>query len=118
MAEQTNYDRLAEKILCKGSKIIPQLFQMLADEKEAALLLALPAAAAEAAAKLGRNPAEVEQSLDTLFQKGVVFKSKKPEGTNKRLCRDIAQFHDASILWSGATREFWDLWQRYMDEEW
>jgi len=118
MADQSLYDKLAEKILCKGSRIIPRLFQMVADESEAALLLALPATPAEAGAKLLRHPAEVERSLETLFIKGVVFKSKKPEGTKYRLCRDMAQFHDASILWSGATREFWDLWQNYMDEEW
>ena len=118
MAEPALYEKLAEKIFCKGSKLIPRLFQMVADEQEAALMLALPATAAEAAQKLGRDAQEAEQALETLFQKGVVFKSKKPEGTKYRMCRDLAQFHDASILWSEATREFHDLWQRYMEEEW
>jgi NAD-dependent dihydropyrimidine dehydrogenase PreA subunit len=118
MADSTNYDKLAEKIFCKGSKLIPQLFRMVADEEEAALLLALPGSAAEAAKKLDREAALVENSLEELFKKGLVFKSKKPEGTKYRMCRDIAQFHDASILWSGATRAYYDLWQRYMEEEW
>src|SRR4030042_770116 len=117
MAEPALYEKLAEKIFCKGSKRVPRRFQMVADEQGAALMLALPATAAEAAQKLGRDAPEAEQALETLFQKGVVFKSKKPEGTKYRMCRDLAQFHDASILWSEATREFHDLWQRYMEEE-
>ena len=54
---------------------------------------------------------------DLLFQKGLVFKSHKPEGTLYRMGRDITQFHDATILWDGATREYLDLWKRQTQEE-
>src|SRR4030042_1274132 len=89
MAEPALYEKLAEKIFCRGSKLIPRLFQMVVDEQEAGLMLALPATAAEAAQKLGRDAPAVAQSLQTLFQKGVVFKSVKPEGTKYRMCRDL-----------------------------
>ena len=50
--------------------------------------------------------------------KGLAFKKTAPEGTVYRMCRDLMQFHDASILWPEAPKEFLDLWQRYMEEEW
>jgi len=34
------------------------------------------------------------------------------------MCRDFVQFHDATILWPDAPREFLDLWQDFMEEEW
>ena len=117
MAEEI-YEKLAEKIFCKGSKLIPELFKMIADEKEAELMLALPGTVPELKEKLGWEEQEIEQMLNQLFRKGVVFKSKKPEGTKYRMCRDLGQFHDASILWPEAPQEFLDLWQRYMEEEW
>jgi len=112
------YDKLAEKILCKGSRLVPQLFKMIADEKEAEILVALPGTPAELKTKLGRDEQEIAQSLEDLFRKGVVFRSKKPDGIKYRMCREIGQFHDASILWPHASRAFYDLWQKYMEEEW
>lgn len=117
MAE-TVYDKLAEKIFCKGSRLIPQLFKILADEKDAQILVSLPASIPELKSKLGLDEKEIENRLGGLFRKGVVFKSRKPEVTKYRLCRDIGQFHDASILWPEAPQSFYDLWQKYMDEEW
>ena len=34
------------------------------------------------------------------------------------MCRDMIQFHDATILWPEATKAYHDLWQRFMEEEW
>jgi len=34
------------------------------------------------------------------------------------MCRDFVQFHDATILWPEAPREFLDLWQELMEKEW
>ncbi len=117
MAEEI-YEKLAERIFCKGSKIVPELFKMIASEKEAQLLLVLPATIPEIKEKLGWEEAEIENMLNELFRKGLVFKSKKPEGIKYRMCRDIGQFHDATILWPEAPQAFYDLWQRYMEEEW
>ncbi|MBW1989807.1 MAG: 4Fe-4S binding protein, partial [Deltaproteobacteria bacterium] len=56
--------------------------------------------------------------LQELFIRGLTFKKKTPEGIMWRMCRDVVQFHDASIVWPGATREFYNLWQKFMEEEW
>jgi len=112
------YEQLAERIFCKESALVCELFKMVADDQEAALMLATPGTAAELAEKLGRPVEDAETSLDTLFRRGVIFKSRKPEGTQYRLCREVSQFHDASILWSQAPKEFLDLWKRYTQEEW
>jgi ferredoxin len=117
MAEEI-YGKLAEKILCKGSRIVPELFKMLADQKDAEILLALPGIVPEIKAKTGLDDKDIEKRLGLLFRKGVVFKSKKQDGIKYKLCREIGQFHDGSILWPEASRDFLDLWQRYMDEEW
>ncbi|OFW68218.1 MAG: hypothetical protein A2V52_05855 [Actinobacteria bacterium RBG_19FT_COMBO_54_7] len=67
---------------------------------------------------MGCSAAEAEANLETLFHRGVIFKSHKPDGMRYRLCRDIAQFHDASILWPEAPREFLELWKLYTQVEW
>ncbi len=118
MTDSSVYEQLAEKIFMAGSIIIPQLWQMIADESEAQVLLALPGTARELAASLGGDEGEIQAMLDGLYRKGVVFKSTKPEGVKYRLASSLVQFHDASILWPEAPRAYHDLWQRYMEEEW
>lgn len=118
MEQEDLYKKLAERIFMHGSRLIPELFRMIADEDEARLLLAMPGTAEQLAERTGKSVEEVEAMLSTLFRKGLVFKSQKPEGTIYRMCRDLVQFHDASILWPEAPREYHDLWKRYMEEEW
>ncbi len=118
MPEDERYQKLAEKIMMGNSKIIPRLLEMIAPDREADLLLALPATAGQAAEKLGIDEPAAQEMLDTLFRKGLVFKKSKPEGVEYRFCRDFMQFHDASILWPEAPREYLDLWQEYMETEW
>jgi Pyruvate/2-oxoacid:ferredoxin oxidoreductase delta subunit len=112
------YVQLTDRIFLTGSVIIPQLFKMIADEDEARLMLATPGTAAQLAERLGRGEEEVQSSLDQLYWKGLMFKSRKPEGTIYRMCRDLVQFHDATLTWPDVSREYCDLWQKYMDEEW
>jgi len=118
MGEEERYRALAEKIFMGNSALIPLLFEMIADPEEADILLALPAAAKGLAESYGKSEDEVQGMLDVLFRKGLVFKKQTPEGTLYRTCRDLMQFHDASILWPEAPREYLDLWQRFMEEEW
>jgi len=118
MAVDERYVQLAEKIFMGNSPLIPQIFEAIASPEEADLMLALPQTAQQYAEATGKDEAEVQQMLDTLFRKGLVFKKRKPEGTIYRMCRDLMQFHDASILWPEAPRSFLDLWNRYMQEEW
>lgn len=112
------YVQLTDKIFLTGSVIIPQLFKMIADEDEARLMLAMPGTAGQLAERTGRDEEEVQRSLDLLFWKGLVFKSRKPEGTIYRMTRDLVQFHDATLVWPDAPQAYLDMWQRYMDEEW
>ncbi|MDI6795298.1 MAG: 4Fe-4S binding protein [Desulfatibacillaceae bacterium] len=118
MSEKSLYEQLADKIMVPGSKLIPELFAMLVNEDEARILLALPGFAQDLAEKSGMTQKDMEAKLKEFFDKGLVFKSIKPEGVKYRLCRDIVQFHDATILWSGAGRDYFDKWQQFMETEW
>lgn len=118
MNDEDLYQQLANRVLMPQSKIIPELFRMIADEEEARLLLSTPGTLPELAEKTGLPPEEVEEKLKVLFRKGVIFKSEKPQGTVYRMCRDLVQFHDASILWPEAPAEYHRLWKRFMAEEW
>jgi ferredoxin len=112
------YQVLAERIGLGQSERIPRLFSLLADSAEAELLLALPGDAPSLAQKLGRPEPEVAEQLQTLFVKGVIFPSFKTDPPSYRLARDMIQFHDATILWPDAPREFLDLWQEWTEVEW
>ncbi len=112
------YQELANHIGLGQSKRIAGLFQIIADLAEAELLLALPGTAPGLAAGLGRPEPDVASALHTLFVKGVVFPSPKTDPPTYRMCRDLVQFHDASILWPDAPQEFLDLWQDFMEAEW
>jgi NAD-dependent dihydropyrimidine dehydrogenase PreA subunit len=112
------YEKLTEKIMLTGSKIIPQLFKMLADEEEANLLMVMPGTPEQLAEKSARSVAEIEKMCLELYRKGLCFKSFKGGSVGYKMCRDVIQFHDATILWDEAFPEFLDLWQRFMEEEW
>lgn len=112
------YVKLAERIGMGTSEMIPRIFEKIATPDEADLLLALPGTAATAAQSLGKDAGSVQEMLDLLFRKGLVFKKPTPEGTLYRMSRDLMQFHDASILWPEAPREYLDIWQEYMETEW
>ncbi len=116
MKEQ--YEELAARINAKGSQYIPRLFEMVADEDEARLMLAMPAAGPELSEKTGISEERIEEMLKLLFQKGLVFYSKKTDPPTWRMCRSVGQFHDASILWPGVSEEFLKLWSDYCDTEW
>lgn len=112
------YKELSARIGLKDSKIAPQLFSMLADETDARILLLLPATAEDIQGKIKLKYEEVEERLHELFLKGVVFPSTRTEPPTYRMCRDMVQFHDATILWKDAPQEFLNLWQEFMEKEW
>jgi Pyruvate/2-oxoacid:ferredoxin oxidoreductase delta subunit len=112
------YQELASRIGLGESKIAPRLFRMLADDTDVKVLFALPGTVSDVAAKTGLAPEEAEKRVRELFVKGLVFPSHKTSPPSYRMCRDLVQFHDATILWEGAPREFLDLWQEFMETEW
>ena len=112
------YIELANRIGLGQSERIAGLFQIIADPAEADLLLALPGNAPAMAEKLARPEDQIAGMLHNLFIKGLVFPSKKTDPPAYKMCRDLVQFHDASILWPDAPREFLDLWADFMDVEW
>jgi ferredoxin len=113
-----SYLELARRIGQGDSERIPRLFEMIADPAEAALLLALPADPPTLSGKLGIGEDDVAAMLKDLFVKGLVFPSTKTDPVSYRMCRDVVQFHDASVLWPDAPREFLDLWQSFTEIEW
>jgi hypothetical protein len=112
------YQELAGRIGLGESKIVPRLFEMLADETDAGILLSLPGTVPEVQAKMGLSQEEAEKRMKELFLKGLVFPSHKTTPTTYRMGRDFVQFHDATILWKDAPIEFLDLWQEFMEKGW
>ncbi|MDY6880105.1 MAG: 4Fe-4S dicluster-binding protein [Desulfatiglans sp.] len=118
MTKEDLYLELADRIQLTGSKRIANLFKMIANEEEAELMLQMPGTIDQLSQKVNKSPDEVSSMVRLLFHKGLVFDSQKPEGTLYRMCRNLTQFHDASILWEEAPKEFLDAWQEYVDNEW
>jgi len=112
------YQELAGRIGLGESKIVPRLFEMLADERDAKILLSLPGTVPDLQVKMGLTQEEAEKRMKDLFLKGLVFPSHKTTPAIYRMGRDFVQFHDATILWKDAPMEFLDLWQEFMEKEW
>jgi len=112
------YQELAGRIGLGESKIVPRLFEMLADERDAKILLSLPGTVLDLHVKMGLTQEEAEKRMKDLFLKGLVFPSHKTTPATYRMGRDFVQFHDATILWKDAPIEFLDLWQEFMEKEW
>jgi NAD-dependent dihydropyrimidine dehydrogenase PreA subunit len=112
------YQELASRIGLGESEIAPRLFEMLADETDAKILLSLPGTVADVQSRIGLSAGEAEKRMKELFLKGLVFPSHKTTPATYRMGRDFVQFHDATILWPAAPVEFLDLWQEFMEKEW
>ncbi|MBW2201435.1 MAG: 4Fe-4S binding protein [Deltaproteobacteria bacterium] len=119
MGETTVFQQVAEAIGAADSVMVPKIIEALVDEKEAGLVMAAspPATIEELAEKTGIPVAEVEGMIDSLFKKGLIFKSKKPDATRYYRVRHLLQFHDATILAPDATEDFFDLWREYHKNE-
>jgi len=120
MSEQNPYREISKLLGAPGSKIIPRIIEMIADEKESRILLAaFPAATvSELSEKTGIPREAVQAMVRPMFLKGLLFSSKKEGEPRYYRVKTVPQFHDSSILWKGATKEFHNLWKEYMDKEW
>jgi Pyruvate/2-oxoacid:ferredoxin oxidoreductase delta subunit/predicted transcriptional regulator len=120
MPERTPYEELAELIGAGDSKIIPAVFETLADESQARVLLAAapPATVSELSERTGLTEAEIEKMIDPLFKRGLLFKSRKPEGTRYYRVRHVGQLHDSTAVMLDPPQKMLDLWMKWMDDEW
>jgi len=120
MTDKGLYQQLAEGIGAGESKLIPRIFEALIDESEARVLLAAapPATIDEISEKTGSPGDNIEKMIDPLFEKGLIFKSKKEGATRYYRVRSVPQLHDATALYLDASRDFLDLWKDYMATEW
>jgi ferredoxin/DNA-binding transcriptional ArsR family regulator len=119
MTEQTRCEQLGATVQ-PTSKIVPQILEELTDEKEQMLLLAAapPATVEELAERSGLDQGTVEQLIDPLFTKGLIFKSKKKDATRYYRFRNLMQLHDATGVAIDAPRKVLDLWKEHTQTEW
>lgn len=119
MTEQNLYRQLADAVGAGESRYIPQIFEIMADDEEARLLMAAspPGTVPELAQKSGLSEARIEQMIEPLFAKGLLFKSKKPDATRYYRVRHLLQMHDATAVTVDAPRAMLDLWKHFMAEE-
>ncbi len=119
MTDQEVYQELAREIGAQDSELIPRLFEKICNPVEARLLLAAspPKTVEELAKEVGLSEKDTEEMLAGLYHKGVSFKKEKPDGIRHYRVRNVMQFHDASVLWVEAPRDFLDLWKEHTEKE-
>jgi Pyruvate/2-oxoacid:ferredoxin oxidoreductase delta subunit/predicted transcriptional regulator len=122
MQDKTVYEQIAEKLQigAQQSQVVPRILETLLDEDEAKLVLAAapPATVEELSAKTGIERARVEAMVDPLFRKGLLFRSKKPDGVRYYRVRQVLQLHDATAVMNNPPPSMFDLWKEYMRTEW
>ncbi len=120
MADMTVYEQLATSIGQGNSRIVPDIFKSLANEDEAKLLLAAspPGTLAELADRTDFEESTIQGMIDPLFKKGLLFKSKKPDGDRYYRVRSYMQFHDSTAVMKDPPQEMLDLWMKWMEEDW
>lgn len=122
MQDKTVYAQLAEKLELAGRKsnLVPRILEKLLDETEARAVLAAapPAKLDELSAKTGIDPATLEPMLDTLFRKGMIFKTRKPDGVRYYRVRQVLQLHDSTAVMNNPPAGLMDLWKEYTRDEW
>ncbi|MFH1981846.1 MAG: 4Fe-4S dicluster domain-containing protein [Pseudomonadota bacterium] len=114
----TPYETFAANMMHPDSRWIPEILKSMITDAQADLLVAMPGAAADLAAKLSRPEADVTAELADMFRKGLAFKKVKNGATLWRAPAHLIQFHDATLVWPEATEEFYGFWRKYMEEEW
>ncbi len=120
MVEQTTYQRIAARLGADPNGLVSEILKVLADKDQAEILLAAspPATVSEIADKTGLSPADMEGMMDDLFAKGLLFKSKKPDGIKYYAVRHVPQLHDATGVMREPPAEMLELWRQYMATEW
>jgi ferredoxin len=117
MGIEETYKQLNSKMMLPDSVNLTAIWKMICTDEEAGTALILPADADEISMKTGKAVDDVSLILQSMFRKGVVFKSVRDGKTQFKLAKNIIQFHDSSLLWDNATPEFFELWKKVMDED-
>ena len=114
------YRQLAEGVGAGESPLIPKIFEALVNDDEAKVLLAAapPATVEELAQNTGLSRKAIPAMMDSLFHRGLIFKSKKGEEMKYYRVKSIPQMHDSTALIPGLSRDVLDLWKAYMETEW
>jgi ferredoxin len=112
------YVVLAEKLGYAESERFRKLLKRLMDKEDAEIAASLPCSVVELAQKLGKKEEQVNEILEELFDKGVIFMTSK----GYQFARDIFQLHDATAcdvrldkIWG---RELFGLWEDFLQTEW
>jgi Pyruvate/2-oxoacid:ferredoxin oxidoreductase delta subunit len=117
MEQQDVYRELSKKLMLENSTILPKIWRMVCSEEEAQLVNRLPATLEQLVQESGKAASEMQDTLDELFHRGVVFDYIKEGTTLYRMPRHILQFHDATILWPEAPEEFFELWEEFEETD-
>jgi len=120
MADLTLCQELAEGVGAGESPLIPRIFEALITNEEALVLLAAapPATVEELTVKTGLPVETITAMMDSLFQRGLIFKSQKGEVMKYYRVKSVPQMHDSTSLTPGMPRDVLDLWKSYMEKEW
>ncbi len=112
--------QLAEGIGAGNSPLMPRIFEALVNGDEAKVLLAAapPATVGELAGKTGLSPDTIATMMDSLFQRGLIFKSTKGEEIKYYRVKSVPQMHDSTSLTPGISKDILELWKEYMKTEW
>ncbi len=110
------YRELAAKLRMDDSKYILQILQKLANLEQAKIVRELPAPSGEIAKKLNLKEEMVDEHLQELFEKGLIFPTRK----GYQMARTFSQFHDTQTnpkFDKSLGVEYFELWHKLTFEE-
>jgi ferredoxin len=108
---------LCARMMVPGSDRLARVFEHVADETDARLLLAAPGSAAALAAAAGVPVDDAERRLAGLYHRGAAFAAEKGGERVYRAPRHLVQLHDGTAQWPEAPTALLDLWREFMHEE-
>src|SRR5512136_19701 len=113
MADRILCRQLTEAVGAVESPLIQKIFEALVNDDEAKVLLAAapPATTEEIAQKTELPEGTIKTMMESLFKKGLIFKTKKGEQMKYYRVKNVPQMHDATALTPGMSREVLDLWK-------
>ncbi len=117
MEQQDVYRELSKKLMLENSTILPKIWRIVCSDEEAQLVNRLPATLEQLVQESGKAAEKMQDTIDELFHRGVIFDFVKDGAVFYRMPRHILQFHDATILWPEAPEELFTLWEEFEDTD-